>query len=168
MRPSESTAGIRIERVVVGPERVEASVRMGPQVPLRTSAVPGLVDIVVEALPGIVRHRCECGSARGVVAELADTEIPHLLEHVALEIMALSGSPRSLAGSTSWDFSADGRGVFRVALEYDDDLVALAALTEAARIVQKLADGDTRMRHVDAVIEKVRMIRSGGDPGEVS
>ena len=159
MRPREAATAIRIEKVEVGPERVEAIVRLGPGVPMRTSAVPGLADAVVGALPGIGRHRCECGSARGIIAELADTEVPHLLEHVALEIMALSGSPRSLAGNTSWDFSADGRGVFHIVLEYDDDLVALASLTEAARMVGEHVAGHTTALDVRSVVERLQKLR---------
>ncbi len=157
--PREAAAGIRIERVAVGPERVEAQVRLGPGMPLRTSAAPGLADAVLSALPGIVRHRCWCGSARGVVAELADTEVPHLLEHAALEIMVVAGSPRSLEGRTSWDFAADGVGVFRVELEYDDDLVALAALAEAATAIDDLVAGTVDGIDIDSVSERVRAHR---------
>jgi hypothetical protein len=134
---------LSVERVCVGEGRVEALVRVDAGTPLRTSAIPDLMQEVLRLLPGIARHRCECGSAHGIVAELGDTELAHLLEHVALELMALSGSPRSLRGETVWDFAEDGHGVFRVVLEYDDDLVALGALSEAATIVNRLVDDPT-------------------------
>jgi hypothetical protein len=69
---------------------------------------------------------------------MADTELPHLLEHVAVELMALSGSPVTLGGRTEWDFRRDGHGVFHVLLEYDDDLVAIGALKEATAILDWL------------------------------
>lgn len=72
--------------------------------------------------------------------EFADTETPHLLEHVAAELMALAGSSRTLRGETVWNFKRDGQGVFRVRLRYDDDLVALGALKEAHAIVEWLLD----------------------------
>lgn len=56
--------------------------------------------------------------------------------------MALSGSPRSLRGETEWDFAADGRGVYRVRIEYDDDLVALGALERGVQAVNALLSGD--------------------------
>lgn len=135
---------VSIERVTVAEDRVDARVRVAAGAPLRTSAYPGLPGAARSALPGIARHRCVSGSAHGIEAEIDDTELPHLLEHVALELMALAGSPRSLAGETVWDFAADGRGVFRVSLAYDDDLVALAALGEAAALINRLvaAPGD--------------------------
>ena len=52
--------------------------------------------------------------ARASPRSSPDTETPHLLEHIAEELMALSGSPRWLKGETAWDFGRDGRGVFRV------------------------------------------------------
>jgi len=134
-------SALTIERVDVGPARVEALVRVCDPELMRTSAVPGLAEKTVELLPGLRRHTCDNGSAHGIVAELADTETPHLLEHVAFELMALSGSPRSLRGETVWDFAADGRGVFRVRLDYDDDLVALGALREGSAIVEWLLAG---------------------------
>jgi hypothetical protein len=98
-----------------------------------TSASPGLAGRAVELLPGLARHTCENGTSHGMIAELASTETCHLLEHVAVECMALSGSPRSLKAETVWDFAADGPGVYRVRLAYDIDLVALAALREGLR-----------------------------------
>jgi hypothetical protein len=47
-----------------------------------------------------------------------------------------------LRGRTSWDFAADGPGVFRVTLEYDDDLVVLGSLDVAAKVVRAVCGGD--------------------------
>jgi len=121
-----------IERLEVGVSRVDATVRVGSDHWMRTSTFPGTAERTVDALPGIRKHRCECGQSHGIITEIASTETPHLLEHVALELMVLAGSPRSLRGDTRWDFATDGKGVFHVLLDYDDDLVALAALKEGA------------------------------------
>ena len=67
--------------------------------------------------------------------------MPHLFEHVVLELMAEAGSPRSLKGETAWDFKRDGRGVFRVSLEYDDDLVCLGAIKIADRLMRFVLEG---------------------------
>ena len=129
---------LTLERVEVGADRVEALVRVGAGAPLRTSAVFGLSAAALGLLPGLARHRCDSGSAHGIAEELADTQTPHLLEHVALELMALAGSSRELAGRTVWNFAADGPRVFRVVLDYDDDLVAVAALEAGTRVVDGL------------------------------
>ncbi len=138
---SPSVLPLVLERVEVGESAVEAAVRVTEPRWMRTSEVPGFVESALRILPGLARHRCDCGTAHGLERELADTETPHALEHVALELMALAGSPRELGGETVWDFAADGRGVFRVRVGYDDDLVALGALDRGVRLVNALLVG---------------------------
>lgn len=127
--------------------------------PLKTSAVPGIATAAFGLLPGLASHRCDCGSAHGIEAELADTESAHLLEHVALELMALSGSPRTLGGRTAWDFAKDGPRVYRVRLEYDDDLVAAGALEAAVRVVAGLL-GKAAARDIDAEVAHLVALRT--------
>jgi hypothetical protein len=150
-----------IERIDVNPERVEALVRVPHGEPMRTSDSSGLAGRAVELLPGLSGHTCDNGSAHGILGELADTETPHLLEHVAFELMALAGSPRTLRGETSWDFSVDGHGVFRVRLGYDDDLVALGALREGARVCEwLLVPASTERPDVAALTRELGALRN--------
>lgn len=130
--------------------RLEAVVRVSRPRYLRTSAFPGLAAAVLERWPGIERHRCECGSAHGIAAELADTELPHLLEHVALELAALAGAPRALRGETRWDFARDGGGVFRVSLAYAD---SASGFGDAALVESSLRDGAREVRALVATCE---------------
>ncbi len=156
-------APLAFEAIEVGPRAVDATVRVAGRA--RTSASPGLASRALELLPGLRRHTCDNGSAHGIAAELADTETAHLLEHVAFELMALAGSPRSLRGETAWDFSADGVGVYHVRLAYDDDLVALGALKAAAGVVEWLMDtvaqpdGPNRP-DVDAIVRTLHALRA--------
>jgi hypothetical protein len=153
---------LRIERVEVGAERVEAIVRVEDPSFARTAGFPGLPVRALGLLPGLARHSCDNGSAHGYVAELADTETPHLLEHVACELMALSGSPRTLRAETAWDFSADGLGVYRVRLAYDDDLVCLGALRDAIDVVQWLLDDTAPRPDIDRVVAELAGLRKHG------
>ena len=148
-----------IERVEVGSDHIDALVRVMNPALARTSAVSGLAERALDLLPGLSRHSCENGTAHGIVAELADTETPHLLEHVVVECMALAGSPRSLHAETVWDFARDGRGVYHVRLAYDDDLVALASLRGAAGIVDWLMGQATEPPDVDTIVESARAAR---------
>jgi hypothetical protein len=152
-------AVLSIERVDVSPQRVEALVRVTEPGLVSTAAAPGLPGRALELLPGLARHTCENGSAHGYIAELADTETPHLLEHVACELMALSGSPRSLRAETRWDFSADGPGVFRVRLSYDDDLVALGALRHGVDVVEWLLCRPAEKPDIELIVSKLAALR---------
>lgn len=149
---------LRLERLTVEPTRVVAVVRVRDPLPLRTSAVPGLAERLLEALPGLRRHKCDNDAGLTFVQELADTELPHALEHVAEELMALSGSPRTLRGETGWDFARDGHGVFRVALGYDDDLVALGALKAARELLESMATGGP-VPDVEGEVERLHGLR---------
>lgn len=149
-----------IERIEVMASRLEALVRVPAGQQLRTASSAGLGSRALELLPGLVRHTCDNGSAHGIVAELADTETPHLLEHIAFELMALAGSPRTLRGETVWDFSADGRGVFRVRLAFDDDLVALGALRAGVGVCGWLLEPTPAEKpNVDATVARLVALR---------
>jgi hypothetical protein len=150
---------LRIERVEVRPERIEALVRVTDRHFATTAAAPGLPGRALGILPGLARHSCENGSAHGHVAELADTETPHLLEHVACELMALSGSPRTLRGETAWDFAADGPGVFRVRLAYDDDLACLGALRNGVEVVEWLLGRSAEEPDVERIVTALVAVR---------
>lgn len=150
---------VTIERIDVGERCLEALVRV-PEASMRTaSAAPGLRRRCEELLPGLDRHSCRNDAGKRFADESEDTETAHLLEHVACELMALAGSPRSLQGETAWDFTRDGRGVFLVRLEFDDDVVALGALKEAVKVVEWLLTGLSPRPDVDAAVERLRNTR---------
>ena len=159
MQPSPlSASGMRVQRVNVGPEAVEAVLRFEPGEPLRTTEAPGLAEGIVAALPGLRGHRCDNDAGVPFPDELRDTELAHVVEHAALELMAMAGSPVTLRGETSWDFAKDGRGVFHVRLAYDDDLVAIGALRHACELVRSLARAEAAP-DVDAEALRLRGLR---------
>lgn len=147
-----------IQSIAVCPDRVDVVVRMDDPREMRTSQDPAVVARAVQLLPGLGDHRCVNDLGQAFADELADTEVPHLLEHVTLELMALAGSPRSLKGETEWDFRRDGRGVFRVSLEYDDDLVCLGAIKLADEVVTYVLGGG-EPPDVDAAVQSLVSLR---------
>lgn len=155
---------IVIRRIEVADRSLEATVSISEPAPLRTAEVAGVADRLLLMLPGLRRHSCENDDGRDFVSEIVDTETAHLVEHVACELMALSGSPRTLKGRTSWDFARDGRGVFRITLEFDDDLVALAALDGAVEVVRwaVTGEGEGYRPDADALVARLRAVRTVG------
>jgi hypothetical protein len=133
---------VRVASTNVTPGLLQAVLVFDEGEPLRTSEVPGLASVALDALPGLKGHRCRNDVGLGFAEEIEDTELAHLVEHAALEIMAMAGSPETLCGSTSWDFAADGPLTFRVALEWDNDLVVLGALSCASALVCALVNGE--------------------------
>jgi len=135
---------LRVHSVTVCLDRVDVVVKVDDVGALKTVPSAGVAERALELLPGLASHTCSTGDARSFIEEIADTEVPHLFEHVVLELMAESGSPRDLLGETAWDFRRDGRGVFRVSLEYDDDLVCLGAVKSADRLMGYMLEGGDR------------------------
>jgi len=127
---------LEIERIDVGEASLDARIRVPDPSLGMTSALPGLAE------------------------RLRDTQIAHCVEHVAAELMALSGSPRTLKGETRWDFARDGAGVYRVHLEFDDDLVALAALSESIDIVKWAAGAGSERPQIERIAERLRDLRA--------
>lgn len=127
--------------MTVGSDAVEAIVEFDDDEGLRTSEATDVPARMLALLPGLRGHRCDNDDGRSFIAELPDTELAHLLEHAALEVMALAGSPATMRGDTSWDFARDGRGVFRVRVAYDDDRVAIGSLRVAEAIVRGVIEG---------------------------
>lgn len=87
-------------------------------------------------LPNLARHVCinERGETFG--DDIVGTQPAHLLEHVAIELMAQRHqSGAGLMGHTSY---ADERGLMLVKLTYRDDLVALECVKEAVELINSL------------------------------
>jgi hypothetical protein len=133
---------VELQDVCASAGAVSARVVFAPGEPLRTSEVPGLAAAALAALPGLRGHRCDNGAGLTFADELVDTELAHLIEHAALELMAMAGSSPLLRGETTWDFAADGRGVFRVRIECEDEALARDALDSACALVRSLARGE--------------------------
>lgn len=151
---------ISIDRIDVSERLLEARVRVHDPGRLRTSAVPDLANNLSSLLPGLARHSCENSDGLDFLRELRDTELAHCVEHVAAELMALSGSPRTLRAQTAWDFSVDGPGVYRIRLAFDDDLVAIAALRESVHVVEWAAGMRAEKPDVDAIAGHLRTLRA--------
>ncbi|MDO8880358.1 MAG: hypothetical protein Q7W44_06120 [Coriobacteriia bacterium] len=149
---------MRVQSITVCPDRVDVIVMVEHARSLSTTPGDGVAERALELLPGLVSHACLNGKGRSFPEELADTEVPHLLEHVILELMACAGSPRDLRGETAWDFRRDGKGVFRVSLEYDDDLVCLGAIKAADTLVRYMLEGGD-VPDVEHATERLRALR---------
>ncbi len=158
---------MHVRTVTVCEDRIDIVVEVCESEPLRTAGIPEAVDRALALLPGLARHRCRNGTNAAFVDEAADTEIPHLFEHIVLEIMGLAGSPRTLRGETRWDFERDGRGVFRISVEYDDDLVCLGAIKLASGVLAYVIDGQ-EAPDVPAEVARIADLRAAAvTPGEL-
>ena len=121
---------ISIKKVVVGPKNLTATVEFSAKSPRLTSENAEATERVLELLPGLSNHLClgDADARFGLVAE--DTEVAHLLEHVTVELLALTNLAGDVAsGKTSLVDSR--RGLYEIILACPDDVLVAASLSSA-------------------------------------
>ena len=121
---------ISIKKVVVGPKNLTATVEFSAKAPRLTSENAEATERVLELLPGLSKHLClgDADARFGLVAK--DTEVAHLLEHVTVELLALT----NLAGDVSSGKTSlvdSRRGLYEIILACPDDVLVAASLSSA-------------------------------------
>ena len=121
---------ISIKKVVVGPKNLTATVEFSTKAPRLTSENAEATKRVLELLPGLSEHLClgDADARFGLVAN--DTEVAHLLEHVTVELLALT----NLAGDVSSGKTSlvdSRRGLYEIILACPDDVLVAASLSSA-------------------------------------
>ena len=131
---------ISIKKVVVGPKNLTATVEFSAKAPRLTSENAEATERVLELLPGLSNHLClgDADARFGLVAK--DTEVAHLLEHVTVELLALTNLAGDVAsGKTSLVDSR--RGLYEIILACPDDVLVAASLSSAVWLLN-WADGN--------------------------
>ena len=121
---------ISIKKVVVGPKNLTATVEFSAKAPRLTSENTEATERVLKLLPGLSEHLClgDADARFGLVAK--DTEVAHLLEHVTVELLALT----NLAGDVSSGKTSlvdSQRGLYEIILACPDDVLVAASLSSA-------------------------------------
>src|SRR3954471_21566582 len=72
---------------------IACDVRLGSLEQLSSADIQGFNEHLLAALPSLHEHPCTRGGPGGFVDRLQEgTHIPHILEHVALELQTLAGN----------------------------------------------------------------------------
>lgn len=100
--------------------------------PARHYCTPRLANRARTAFPDIVKHACVNGVSDKFVTVMDSTSVPHLLEHLMIDIQVhddRAEADASFVGATEWlDESA---GTALVQVSFADDLCALQALNKS-------------------------------------
>lgn len=104
-----------------------------------TTEIPGFSQRLVELLPTLREHPCSRPGEGGFVARLEEgTHLPHVLEHVALELQTLAGADVSFGRVVE---SGDP-GVWWLIIAYEEEDVGLQAVRDAVRLVRACISGE--------------------------
>ncbi len=134
---------LRVEHLLVRADRIEARIRIADGYPRYTDEA--LIERCLKDFPTIGMHACRNGQGPTFAAVMNNTSIPHLLEHLVidLQVRADNDESRVFVGTTQWSVECDR--VACVQVSFRDDLVALAAFKQAlASINGYLEEIDSR------------------------
>lgn len=105
---------------------LEVWLDLGELEDLPSNLLPGFNDRLTALLPALVEHHCGVGERGGFIQRLQEgTWAGHILEHIVIELLNLSGMPTGF-GQTR---STSQRGVYRMVFRARDEQVARAALS---------------------------------------
>ena len=105
--------------------------------------IPGFNDRLKFWLPSLIEHECSEGHRGGFYVRLDEGTWPgHVLEHVALELQTLAGTPVGFGRTRE---TAE-EGVYKVVIKYKEEALARACLESALQLILA-AIHDTPLRH---------------------
>ena len=131
---------IDIQRVEVGPRTLTARVRLAEGAPLMTSDDIEGTARVYYLLPHIVEHVCLGDSAEKFRDVMGDTEVAHLLEHVTVELLALTNIAGDVSTGRTFAVEGDDRA-WDIELACPDDVLVSAALASGAWLLDWAYNG---------------------------
>lgn len=121
---------LAIERLTVRADRIVCDVALAPCAPRTTT--PDLVERVCSTFPNLPHHACVNNTGATFAAVMNHTSLPHLLEHLVIDLQTQSAPPGSttvFVGTSEWTNEPAGRA--RIEVSFTDDLVALRAFRHA-------------------------------------
>ena len=125
-----------LESLRVRRDRVIATVRVGD--PKFATTTPQFARQLVRIRPDLPIHSCVNGRGPIFGAVIANTPLPHVLEHVVIDLQTASCTDpdRVFTGVTRWVDRRAGRA--QVEVSYVDDLVCLRAFRDAVELLNSL------------------------------
>lgn len=102
-----------------------------------SNEIPGFVDGLTQMIPSLVEHRCSEGVRGGFLTRLEmGTWMGHVMEHIALELQNLAGSPVGFGRARS----GGRRGVYNVVYECEERETGVVAGELAIEIIHHLVE----------------------------
>ena len=127
-----------------------------------TESAPHLPRSLFRLFPHLAHHRCHNGNGYSFRREAKATEVPHLLEHLIIELQAQAQHHDQIKGETQWNWRVDPRGTFHVIVEYENEQLVLAAIRLAERIVNSLDSDAVESIDLDRELERLRRLADLG------
>lgn len=137
--PPKEENPLVIERLSVCADRVIAEIKLSQTTPRFTG--PALMEEVCAVYPSISCHACADGKRNRFGDVMNCTSIPHLLEHLVIDVQAHAkhtlGDDRVIfVGNSEWMDASRARA--RIEVNFVDDVVALRAFCDVVDFLNKI------------------------------
>ncbi len=105
---------------------------------ISSAEVPGVTEALLAELPGLMEHRCNIGERGGFVTRLRrGTYVPHVVEHLALELQSAIGHEVGFGRARG----GDRPGEYTVVFQHRHAEVGLRAAAHALEVAQQAFSG---------------------------
>jgi hypothetical protein len=152
---------MRVTEIIFSePGKVRLVVEIPETEALHTAQAPHMPRILFRMFPYLAAQRCRNDLGVSFRREALSTEIPHLFEHLLLEIQKQvhRGVDSAMQGETEWNWTIDPRGRFHVTVGYSNEIVVLACIRLSERIINALDGKEITAIDIDREIRRIRHI----------
>ena len=144
---------------LVNVHRLHLTVQCPSWRPFRTGDAPHLPRTLLQLFPDLTMDQCENDYGLSFEEECEDTEIPHLFEHLVMEVQGQIATPRkALTGETYWDWTVDPRGCFHVEVDYENEFLAIGAVRLAEKLINAIDQRRVETVDLEGELERLRML----------
>jgi len=138
--------------------RIKLIVEMPDPDRFLTSQVPHVPRLLFRLIPTLAQHTCHNDLGLSFRQECRQTEIPHLFEHLIIELQSQAQPTELLRGETEWNWRIDPRGRFHVYVDYENELLAVGAIRLAERILAALDRRAVHTIDIETEMERLRTL----------
>jgi cyanophycin synthetase len=145
---------------------IACDVQLGSLEQVSSVDIPGFYDRLTESIPSLAEHYCTRQEPGGFLERLREgTHLPHILEHVALELQSLAGCDVSFGRVVP---SGDP-DTWWVIIAYEEEEVGLQSMRDAVKIVRAcVASRAIDVRAItDQLVSLYEAVRLGPSTGAV-
>lgn len=137
---------------------VRMDVSLGEFDDVSSADVPGVIEALMTAMPGLIEHECSIGARGGFRQRLRrGTYAPHIIEHVALELQTMIGCDVGYGRTRG----GDHRGEYTIVFEHRHEQVGLRAAALALDAVQRAFSGT--LDTVSAMVTELKTLSETPD-----
>ncbi|MFN2637486.1 MAG: cyanophycin synthetase [Gemmatimonadaceae bacterium] len=139
---------------------IACDVQLGSLEQISSADIPGFYERLTAAIPTLAEHHCTRQEPGGFLDRLREgTHIPHILEHVALELQSLAGSDVGF-GRVVPSGDAD---TWWVIVAYEEEEVGLQSMRDAVKVIRAcIADQEINVdKIVDELLSLYEQVRLG-------